>query len=499
MKRITELNHTEAQKFFLKEKSYFNFDLPVYFNFAKILKLVSDKLKDKKLSQYYKTEEGKILKPEQFENVNYTLLSNKSGQYAWRPLQLIHPVLYTELVRVITAKGNWNKIIENITNLKNSNIECVSLPFVSDSAQSDKAEQVRGWWQEIEQKSIDLGLDFEYLYHTDITNCYASIYTHSIAWALHGKEEAKKERFKNNLIGNKIDKLLQAMSFGQTNGIPQGSVLMDFIAELILCYADKLLKEKITDIEDYKIIRYRDDYRIFTNNPQIAENIIKNLTEVLAGLGLSLSDAKTVKSNNIIKDAIKPDKLYWEVNNNLNSDQSLQSQLYIINNLAEKYPNSGTLSKELQIFFEKLNKKKKINENIHVLVSLISNIAFKNPRVYPVATAIISKLINGFTGEEKKKIIQRIQTRFNKLPNTGHLQIWLQRLTIKIDDSIKYEEKLCKKVDSHDVVLFCSEWLKDDFKNSINDCVIIDRDKIDKLDSIIGTKEVALFKLDYYS
>jgi hypothetical protein len=34
------------------------------------------------------------------------------------------------------------------------------------------------------------------------------------------------------------------MRHGQTNGIPQGSVLMDFIAEMVLGYADTLITKK---------------------------------------------------------------------------------------------------------------------------------------------------------------------------------------------------------------------------------------------------------------
>ena len=33
MKRILELNHTEARQYLLKAESYFNFDLPQYFVF----------------------------------------------------------------------------------------------------------------------------------------------------------------------------------------------------------------------------------------------------------------------------------------------------------------------------------------------------------------------------------------------------------------------------------------------------------------------------------
>ncbi len=39
-----------------------------------------------------------------------------------------------------------------------------------------------------------MSLEFNYIYHTDISNCYSSIYTHSIAWAIHSKDKAKMNR-----------------------------------------------------------------------------------------------------------------------------------------------------------------------------------------------------------------------------------------------------------------------------------------------------------------
>jgi len=152
-------------------------------------------------------------------------------------------------------------------------------------------------------------------------DCYGAIYTHSIPWALHDKDVAKKKRGDKTLIGNIIDWQLQAMSNGQTNGIPQGSVLMDFIAEMVLCYVDSLLTDKIKKCKnisrkDYKIIRYRDDYRIFSNNPQIAEQIIKELTDILNDLGMKINSAKTHGINDVVHSSIKPDKLFWIVNEN---------------------------------------------------------------------------------------------------------------------------------------------------------------------------------------
>lgn len=93
---------------------------------------------------------------------------------------------------------------------------------------------------------------------------------------------SQKNKDDKSLLGNKIDKYIRQMSYGQTNGIPQGCVLMDFIAEILLKYIDNSLSEKLQELkfqkENFKIIRYRDGYRIFVNNPQDADLILKNLS-----------------------------------------------------------------------------------------------------------------------------------------------------------------------------------------------------------------------------
>ncbi|MFQ8806110.1 MAG: RNA-directed DNA polymerase [Alistipes indistinctus] len=117
-----------------------------------------------------------------------------------------------------------------------------------------------------------------------------------------------------SLLGDQIDALIREMRFGQTNGIPQGSVLMDFLAEIILGYVDVELSARITKIKNYKILRYRDDYRIFCNNTKDLEFIAKALSESLADIGLKLNSSKTSISSDVIKSSIKPDKYYHIAN-----------------------------------------------------------------------------------------------------------------------------------------------------------------------------------------
>lgn len=59
-----------------------------------------------------------------------------------------------------------------------------------------------------------------------------------------------------------------------------------------------VLSERLNSIlsskekEDYQIIRYRDDYRIFSNSREIAEKIVKTLAEVLAELNMHFNQKK---------------------------------------------------------------------------------------------------------------------------------------------------------------------------------------------------------------
>jgi hypothetical protein len=148
------------------------------------------------------------------------------------------------LVHKITEKSNWSTITGRFKSLHgNDRIKCLSMPVESISDEKDKTAQITHWWESVEQKSIELALEFDYLFETDLTDCYGSIYTHSIPWALDGKKEAKGSDHKSSL-GDQVDMLIRSMRHGQTNGIPQGSVLMDFIAEMVLGYADTLITKK---------------------------------------------------------------------------------------------------------------------------------------------------------------------------------------------------------------------------------------------------------------
>lgn len=521
---LLDMSHIKARNFFLLNESYFNSELPIYINFRNILKSVRRALKKnpnilEKRELYYKSK---------LVDVNHIIYSNKNGKYDWRPLQFINPFLYVSLTNCITEKENWEFIINKLKEYQSdNNIICCSIPIKSkDKENKNKASQILKWWEDIEQKSIELSLDFDYLYISDISNCYSSIYTHTISWALHGKDNAKSNRNDETLIGNLIDKHLRAMNNGQTNGIPQGSVLMDFIAEIILGYVDSLLGKKISDNYkndshkfEYKILRYRDDYRIFVNNPQDGERILKWLTEQLMDLGLKLHTTKTISSSYVIRDSIKEDKLAW--NNTVTYENKIRYQLIQIYLHSLKYVNAGSLCKplieiedHLKLILKKYEKSSSfVIREIKPLISIVVDIAYRNPRVIPICFSILAtlfKIINDV--DIMRPIINKISEKFSKLPNSGLLDLWLQRLTITKLDEIKYIEPLCilvhesyKKIldNQHQIdkiAIWNNDWIRNkEIKNSADPSLIIQVDVLKDLPDIFADSEIKIFKKKSYN
>ncbi len=503
MKTIIELSHTEAKQYFLKQESYCNIDLPKYFDFQPLLDA---------LSQNRNIDSIALGDAKKLDDINYKFLTNKDGKFAWRPLQLINPAIYVNLVSKITKERNWNLIVNRFKKFQeNKRIECCSIPIAStEDKKSDKAKNILNWWQQIEQQSLELALDFDCFMNTDITDCYGSIYTHTIPWALHGEKIIKAEFLspsnpRKYFLGNDIDTTIRSMQYSQTNGIPQGSVLMDFIAEIILGYADAKLSYKIKDynrkedakykISDYSILRYRDDYRIFATNQETLVKIAKLLTETLIELNFKLNSQKTFISDNIVRDVIKPDKLYW--NETKQEEKTLQKHLFLIHSLAEKHPNSGSLATALTKFLEDRVYPLKLfkEENSKVLISILVDIAFKNPRTYPIITAILSKILSlEVNSEIVKEILESIEKRFDKIPNVGHLQVWLQRLTIKADRNKNYTEKLCQKVIDKNTDIWNIGWLNNQtIKDTFLNVPIINEDKIEEMQQVIELDEISIF------
>lgn len=388
---IIDLNDTEARAFLLRDECYSNILLPKYYKMNRAVKHAETIYIQEKAKAPNCFSIKKIGDPRQGGNVNYTIIANKDGKYAWRPLTFINPILYIDFVYTITDAKYWNEICTLLSKRINKigdRIMNVGMPVVTQNNMFSQKEQILEWWQSVEQKSLEKSLEYECICQTDITNFYGSIYTHTLEWAFSGYSNSKNGKYNNSCVGIRgilaseskvsltsvathdsvgviIDKMLMGMSFGETNGIPQGSVLMDFVAEILLSYADEILYEEIKQesIQDYYIIRYRDDYRVFVNSKRDGEVILKKLAEIMLFLHLKLNPSKTFASYDVVQNSIKRDKMALITSalcdrlgsgisitflfNDYINPQRILLQIY---DFSKNYENSGQLKRLLSIF-----------------------------------------------------------------------------------------------------------------------------------------------------
>ena len=272
-------------------------------------------------------------------------------------------------------------------------------------------------------------------------------------------------------------------------------VLMDFVAEIVLGYLDTVITAKLVsaNITDYHILRYRDDYRIFTRHDQEAERILKCISESLAENGLKLNTAKTVVTRAIITDSIKRDKTAWASGPQRHTN--LQKHLLLIHNHGSSYPNSGSLVRALNDFQSHIGKIKAAPVQLLPLVSIIVDIAFQSPKVYAISMAILSKLVEMVKGTEAKhEILERVLKKFTRIPNTGHLEVWLQRIALSIHDSQAFGEPLCRLASGKKIDLWNNQWIDSKkLKALLSADRIVSQVELSNLKPVIPREEVQVF------
>lgn len=146
--------------------------------------------------------------------------------------------------------------------------------------------------------NLRLEQKFSHMMTLDITGCFYHIYTHTISWAVRGKEVAK-ECIKVDTFENNFDQLMQHTNYNETNGIVVGPEISRIFAEIILQAVDlailRQLKEKGYSLgRDYEIRRYVDDSFVYANSRKVLDDICTAYKEQLAYYKMDINEKKRV-------------------------------------------------------------------------------------------------------------------------------------------------------------------------------------------------------------
>lgn len=374
--------------------------------------------------------------------------------------------------------------------------------------------------------AVKLSLDYRYMFVTDITNCYGTIELQTVEKALSRKGTASEVDVKTDIV-----RILTMLRQGRNIGLPQGSTLYDIVAEIVLGYADMLLREALERdgiTEGCEILRYRDDYKVFANDKDLLERISYTLQHVLEGLNLRLNSAKTRISDSIITDSIKPDKLAYIYNTPIYNNKKqcdfdgIQKQLLFILQFGRQYPNCGQmrmllskLSTWIEEYIENVAKNQKskakpkveakpgeedaedkktqkrpgtIIEDIMAMSAIAAQIAAENLNSAHYALKVISQMLSTISDEQvangeqapKDEIVTKVLHRLSSMENSDYLKIWLQNLAVKADykgDFSFADEKgngLCHLVCGSDANLWNNSFLVPEYLEGFNAAAVVD-------------------------
>lgn len=237
-----------------------------------LLKLTTEN-DEKKLDKLLKKRKHDFIRYEPLRDVNI-------------PRQMGVPHPESHIVQCLALKRHWAKIKGHCAKPKIP----LSRLFVRKTSGERVFRMNYEGKERFENEEADIRemTGAHYVACTDISNCFPSIYTHSIPWALHGRSKSKKS-YSVLLEGNLLDRVTQGTRDGQTNGLLIGPHSSNVISEIILTRIDYEMIQK-----GYKrFSRYIDDYTFYAKTHDEAEKFIHDLGMQLREYELVLNGNKT--------------------------------------------------------------------------------------------------------------------------------------------------------------------------------------------------------------
>ncbi|TLD86159.1 RNA-directed DNA polymerase [Helicobacter sp. MIT 05-5294] len=216
--------------------------------------------------------------------VNYQNIRNTNIP---RILGIPNPFAYYYQCKILSK--NWDKLLKHFkekTQEQKHKISRIHIRKLKDKKHLFEMNYKNFEVDDYPEPNLLIGK--KYLVKADISNCFPSIYTHAIAWALTEKSTAKECRRDNNKYFNQIDEATRNLKDSETHGILIGCHSSNLISEIILTAIDKEMYNK-----NYSYIRNIDDYDCYVETMEKAEQFLIDLSMELRKYDLTLNLKKT--------------------------------------------------------------------------------------------------------------------------------------------------------------------------------------------------------------
>ena len=203
-----------------------------------------------------------------------------------RPLGIPNPMAYQRLCACL--KENWDKLKDHFREQTSGNSYKISRIHIRKQANTDILFKMNYKnWKTDDSPVPDILVGKRFMVSADISTCFPSMYTHSLCWALVGKDYAKNHR-DESLWFNELDHRCMELKSGETHGFLIGPHASNLLSEIILTVVDRHLSDK-----GWAYIRNIDDYTCYVKSYEDAQIFLTDLAAQLRNFDLPLNHKKT--------------------------------------------------------------------------------------------------------------------------------------------------------------------------------------------------------------
>ncbi|MBI5432488.1 MAG: RNA-directed DNA polymerase [Planctomycetes bacterium] len=333
-----------------------------------------------------------------------------------RRFGIMHPQVYSDIALDISKA--WPALVDAMMPTTSS-VTSYGFPIPLDAASTGRPGKLRAgrmiyeFLDMTEDDIASVACQYEYVVKADIKNFYPSVYTHSIAWAIHGKAEARAKRNDLALLGNRLDRLFQQSNDGCTNGIPIGPAVSDVVAEVLAAAVDVSLSQAARKEHlEFEAVRFKDDYRILVKSEAHARAIVKLLQGALRQYNLELSDEKT-------RISVLPDGLFREWVSRYYAVHPERKDAYSWKDFRELYlavlqidracPGTGVVDRFLADITTSGGRLKVdlSDSNLQKIISMLFMLAKLRIKAFPKVVAIVEQILRSDFGKRRESEIVR--------------------------------------------------------------------------------------------
>jgi len=278
---------------------------------------------------------------------------------------------------------------------------------------------------------------YKFLLRTDIRNFYASIYTHSIPWALQGKANARQDRFNIDSLGKKLDVLAQYSNDQCTNGIAVGPAISDLLSEMLLAAIDLDCSRKLAQKGiDFVGVRFKDDYRFLCRSEDDARTITVSLQQCMQAYNLTLSEEKSYCLK-LPEGLFRPWKAHYK-NHSLSHRRSISYRVFertlqSVLQIDVQISGTGIIDRFLsELTNDTYNLKLQLNDKQQrSALSLLLLLRERRAKTFPVILAIVESLLNKYSQNQdlamhiKNALLTMLQLKAAKPSENEYEILWL--------------------------------------------------------------------------